>query len=178
MSGTVVFDKSVTFSGMIKSTSIKEFTKDNVLWYDTVRDRKLIGEALPASVLNKNSSGGVKKELKHEIEKAEGLSLSRDNSEGGNKLRKDLQKRGKMEDQLVSMKKAMNLLGVLLLTTIFLFLITVLVMNRKLSAVQSRLDYLEAMEKYQQPIPMPKPEPVPVPEPEPIHEVLKKDPEL
>jgi len=134
--GKVNFIKSTMLSKTIKSRSLKEMQKDQDLWFKTLRERKLIEETPPSAINRKG------RELNHEIEKSEESKLNRDGLYDS-RLRKDIGKIGKVEDQLVALKKGLKLFGVLLLTTIFLFLLSLFLLNRKISALQDRIHYLE-----------------------------------
>ncbi len=137
-SGKVNFIKSTILSKTIKSRSLKEMQKDQDLWIKTLRERKVIEET-PKEMINRRS---VSRELNHEIEKSEESKLSRD-SLYDSRFRKDINKISKVEEQILTLKKGLKLFGVLLLVTIFLFLFSLFLMNRKISALQARIDFLE-----------------------------------
>jgi len=138
-SGKVNFIKSTILSKTIKSRSLKEMQKDQDLWIKTLRERKVIEET-PKDVINRR---GVSRELNHEIEKSEESKLSRD-SLYDSRFKKDINKISKVEEQILTLKKGLKLFGVLLLITIFLFLFSLFLLNRKISALQSRIDFLES----------------------------------
>lgn len=114
--------------------------KDHDLWFQTVKDRKIIEETPPQNVYGRAS---VKTELKHEIERSEDLNLT-SFYEGGPRTKKDLFKRQKIEDQVIIMKRGLKVLGLLLLVTILLFILSLVAMNRKLATMQARVSYLES----------------------------------
>jgi len=109
--------------------------KDQDLWFKVVKERKIIPETPPQN---------RKKELKHEIERAEESSLNRDGLYES-RIKKDLLRIGKIEEQMIFMKKGLRLMGVLFFIAIILFLLSLFILNRKLSTVQSRVDYLESL---------------------------------
>ena len=112
--------------------------KDQDLWIRTLRERKVIEET-PKDVINRRNAS---RELNHEIEKSEESKLSRD-SLYDSRFKKDINKISKVEEQILTLKKGLKLFGVLLLITIFLFLFSLFLLNRKISALQTRIDFLE-----------------------------------
>ena len=110
--------------------------KDQDLWFKTVKERKIIPETPPQN---------RKKELKHEIERAEESSLNRDGL-FESRIKKDLLRVGKLEEQMMFMRRGLRLIGILFFVAILLFLLSLFLLNRKLTLVQARVDYFESLE--------------------------------
>ncbi len=108
--------------------------KDNDFWFKTMKEKKIIEETPPGQMR--------KKELKHEVERAEDANLM--NGLYESKIKKDATRVNKLEEQMVFMRRGVTLFGVLLLITIVFFVLSVMILNSKVSTLRNEVQFLQS----------------------------------